>query len=62
MDKPVYGGFKGDGHELAAVALGCHPADMSPNVNFSEVFILQMSGGEPKVLATLPPSFWKERW
>jgi hypothetical protein len=61
MDKPAYGDFKGDGHELAAVALGCHPADMSPNVNFSEVFIFQMSGSEPKLLATLPPSFWKER-
>jgi hypothetical protein len=59
-DKPVYGDFKGDGHELAAVALGCHPADMSPNVNFSEVFVFEWSEDDPKVLAKLPPSFWKE--
>ena len=26
VDKPVYGDFKGDGRELAAVALTCHPA------------------------------------
>ncbi len=59
-DKPVYGDLKGDGHELAAVALGCHPAAISPNVNFSEVFVFEMSEGDPKILAKLPPSFWKQ--
>jgi hypothetical protein len=59
-DKPVYGNFKGDSDELAAVALSCHPADMSPNVGFSEVLVFEMSESGPKVLAKLPPSFWKQ--
>jgi len=59
-DKPVYGNFKGDGHELAAVALSCHPADMSPNVGFSEILVFEMSERGPKLLAKLPPSFWKQ--
>jgi hypothetical protein len=59
-DKPVYGSFKGDSHELAAVAITCHPADMSPNVGFSEVLVFEMSESGPKVLAKLPPSFWKQ--
>jgi hypothetical protein len=58
--KQVYGNFKGDGHELAAVALSCHPADMSPNVGFSEVLVFEMSESGPKVLTKLPPSFWKQ--
>jgi hypothetical protein len=60
VDKPVYGDFEGDGHELAAVAVGCHPADMSPNVGFSEVLVFEMSEGGPKLLTKLPPSFWKQ--
>jgi hypothetical protein len=57
--KPVFGDFKGDGHELAAVALGCRPADISPNVAFSEVLVFGMSEDGPKLLAKLPPSYWK---
>jgi hypothetical protein len=58
-DKPVYGDLKGDGQEEAVVVLSCHPSGMSPNVVSSEIFIFEMSQGGPKVLAKLPPSYWK---
>jgi len=57
-NKPVYGDLKGDGQEEAVVVMNCHPAQMSPNEVFSEVFIFEMSESGPKVLAHLPPSYW----
>ncbi len=58
-DKPVYGDLKDDGQEDAVVVLSCHPSGMSPNVLSSEVFIFEMLESGPKVLATLPSSYWK---
>jgi hypothetical protein len=57
-NKPGYGDLKGDGHEQAVVVMNCHPGGMSPNVAWSEVFIFEMSGSGPKLLAELPPNHW----
>ena len=60
-DKPVFGDLKGDGQEEAVVVLSCHPADMSPNVVSSKIFIFEMSASGPNVLAKLPASNWGDR-